>query len=120
MENPSTLLIVQDLQDSKLFYVNVLGLELFSESDRCIKLLAGGHELLMFQGTLPAVEYQHGYNSSSSLVFTVKNLEVTINELKLQGVEFIHNSPNQNEWGWYAAFKDPSGIVHELFEICTG
>ena len=117
MENPSTLLVVKNLQESKLFYVNILGLDLVSESDSCIKLLAGSHEVLMFQGTLPAINYQHGYNSSSTLVFTVKNLDEKINELRNHGVEFIHDVPNQNDWGRYSAFKDPSGIVHELFEF---
>jgi predicted enzyme related to lactoylglutathione lyase len=117
MENPSTLLVVQDLQKSKLFYVNVLGLALISENERCLKLLAGSHEVLIFQGTLPAIDYEHGYNASSTLVFTVKNLDTKIKELKSHGVEFIHASPNQNDWGRYSAFKDPSGIVHEVFEF---
>ena len=119
MENPSTLLMVQNLQESKLFYINLLGLSLASESDQCVKMKAGKHDVFMFQGTLPAIDYQHGYNSSSTLVFTVKNLDEKINELKNQGVEFIHDSPNQNDWGRYSAFKDPSGIVHEVFEFLT-
>jgi hypothetical protein len=28
----------------------------------------------------------------------------------------VHQTPNENQWGRYAAFKDPSGIVHEIFE----
>ena len=119
MENPSTLLVVQNLEESKMFYVNILGLSLLSEKDHCIKLLAGNHEIVMFQGTLPAMSYQHGYNSNSTLVFTVKNLDFKVNELKQNGVEFIHDSPNKNDWGRYSAFKDPSGIIHEFFEFCT-
>ncbi|MCL1051508.1 VOC family protein [Shewanella abyssi] len=117
MDNPSSLLIVQNLQQSKSFYLDILGLTLVSETDNCLKLLAGNHAVLMFQGTLPALEYQHGYNANSTLVFSVDNLDDKIVELKSHAVEFIHQSPNQNDWGRYAAFKDPSGIVHELFEL---
>ncbi|MBE8166810.1 MAG: VOC family protein [Shewanella sp.] len=117
MENPSTLFVVKNLQESKLFYLNVLGLKFVSESERCIKFLAGTHEVLIFQGTLPAIEYEHGFNSSSTLVFTVDDLDSKIFELKQKDVNFIHDSPNRNDWGRYAAFKDPSGIVHEIFEV---
>ena len=116
MDNPATLLIVQNLQLSKTFYLDILGLELISETDSCLKLLAGNHSVLMFQGTLPASQYEHGYNASSTLVFSVKNLDEKIKELKCHNVEFIHQTPNANDWGRYAAFKDPSGIVHEIFE----
>jgi hypothetical protein len=37
--------------------------------------------------------------------------------MKSQGVEFIHETPNAQPWGRYNAFKDPSGIVHEVFEL---
>ena len=37
--------------------------------------------------------------------------------LKAQGIEFIHQMPNENPWGRYAAFKDPSGIVLEIMEF---
>ncbi|GIU04876.1 hypothetical protein TUM4261_05920 [Shewanella sp. c952] len=116
MDNPATLLIVENLQQSKTFYLDILGLELISETDSCLKLLAGNHSVLMFQGTLPASQYEHGYNASSTLVFSVKNLDEKITELKCHDVEFIHQTPNANDWGRYAAFKDPSGIVHEIFE----
>ena len=68
----------------------------------------------MFQGSKEMIEYQHGYNANSSLVFSVENLDEKIAKLKSEGVIFVHHTPNQNRWGRYAAFKDPSGIVHEL------
>lgn len=47
----------------------------------------------------------------------MSGLDEKINALKSKGVEFIHEVPNENRWGRYAAFKDPSGIVHELMEF---
>jgi len=117
MENPSTLLVVQNLHVSKDFYLNVLGLELIEEHDNCIKLKVGEHTVIMFQGTMETVDYEHGYNSNSTLVFTVQDLNKKITELKAQGVVFVHSSPNENRWGRYSAFKDPSGIVHEIMEF---
>ena len=117
MNNPSTLLVVYDLLVSRDFYVEILGLNLIEEHEDCIKLRSGSHNVFMFQGTMKAIDYQHGYNSNSSLVLTVNDLDEKIDELKSKGVVFIHDSPNENRWGRYAAFKDPSGIVNELMEF---
>jgi len=119
MDNPSTLLVVHNLQISKDFYVNVLGFEIIEEFEDCVKLKIGSHEVFMFQSGIESIEYEHGYNANSTLVFTVRNLDKKIIELKSKGVFFVHKSPNENKWGRYAAFKDPSGIVHELMEFCT-
>lgn len=119
MDNPSTLLVVHDLIVSRDFYVDILGLSLVEEYEDCLKLKSGSHSVFMFQGTMEATSYEHGYNSNSSLVLTVDNLDEKINELKSKGVIFIHKSPNENKWGRYAAFKDPSGIVNELMEFFT-
>jgi len=117
MDNPSTLLVVHNLSVSKAFYINVLGFNIIEEYEDSLKLRYGSHNVFMFQGTMVATSYEHGYNSNSSLVLTVSNLDNKIKELKSKAVVFIHNSPNENRWGRYAAFKDPSGIVHELMEF---
>ena len=119
MDNPSTLLVVQDLLVSRDFYIDVLGLNLVEEYEDSLKLNIGSHNVFMFQGTMKATNYEHGYNSNSSLVLTVSNLDEKMKELKSKGVVFIHQSPNENRWGRYAAFKDPSGIVNELMEFFT-
>ena len=117
MDNPSTLLIVHDLLVSKDFYIDVLGLSLVEEYEDSLKLKSGSHNVFMFQGTMKATNYDHGYNSNSSLVLTVSNLDEKITGLKSKGVVFVHKYPNKNQWGRYAAFKDPSGIVNELMEF---
>lgn len=119
MENPSTLLVVHDLLVSKNFYVDILGLNVVEEHEDGLKLQSGSHDVFMFQGTMEATNYEHGFNSNSSLVLTVSNLDEKICELKSKGVVFVHKSPYENRWGRYAAFKDPSGIVNELMEFFT-
>ena len=117
MKQAATLLIVKDIKKSKQFYVNVLGLKRISEHDGRLHFKYGGHLIVMFQGESDATTYKHGFDSSSTLVFSVDNLDLKINELKSHGVIFIHETPNQNSWGRYSAFSDPSGIIHELIEL---
>ena len=50
MDNPSTLLVVQDLLISKKFYVDVLGLILVEEYEDSLKLKSGSHNVFMFGG----------------------------------------------------------------------
>lgn len=114
---PATLLVVDDLQQSLSFYTKVLNLAVIEQHKDCIKLNSGGHDIIMFQGDSAAVDYAHGYNANSTLLFTVDNLDQQIERLKAHRVEFVHATPNENRWGRYAAFKDPSGIIHELFEL---
>lgn len=116
MQSPSTLLVVQDLNVSKIFYIDVLGLELIEEHNNCLKLKIGQHKVFMFQSGHESVKYEHGKHSNSTLVFTVQNLDDKIIELKSKGIIFVHQTPNQNIWGRYSAFKDPSGIIHEIME----
>jgi len=117
MNNPSTLLVVRDLSASKNFYVDLLGLKLVEEHEDSLRLTIGSHNVFIFQGTMDATHDEHGYHASSTLVLTVSNLDDKISELKSKGVAFIHESPNENRWGRYAAFTDPSGIVNELMEF---
>lgn len=117
MDNPSTLLVVQDLLISKEFYIDVLGLILVEEYEDSLKLKCGSHNVFIFGGAMEATNYEHGYDSNSSLVLTVSDLDNKIKELKSKGVVFVHEFPNENRWGRYAAFKDPSGIVNELMEF---
>jgi len=116
VKSPLTLLVVQNLEVSKKFYINILGLQLVEEHNDCMKFKVGHHEVIMFQGAKQSILYEHGYNANSTLIFTVSDLDKKIDQLKSEGVGFVHEIPNQNRWGRYAAFKDPSGIVHELFE----
>lgn len=117
MKQAATLLVVKNLIESKRFYEERLGLKLISEHSGRLHFEFGGHLIVMFQGESVAPVYKHGFDSSSSLVFSVDNLDKKIKELKSYGVTFVHKTPNQNSWGRYSAFSDPSGIIHELIEL---
>ena len=117
MNKAMTMLVVTDLEISKQFYVNVMGLKIRAERPNQIHFMLGDHEIVMFQGDGPAIKSKHAYDANSTLLFTTTQLDEKISQLKAHGVEFVHQTPYQQAWGRYAAFKDPSGIVHELFEL---
>ena len=98
MDNPSTLLVVKDLKESLEFYTVVMALTLVEHHHDCVKLQAGEHIIIMFEGTYRAEDYSHGYHANSTLLFTVEDLDKSIERLKSQGVDFVHQSPNQNQF----------------------
>ncbi|SMD32456.1 Catechol 2,3-dioxygenase [Reichenbachiella faecimaris] len=116
MECHSTLLVVKNLEESLDFYVNTLGISLIEHHGDSAMLMAGRHKIVMFEGSAEAVEYKHGQQANSTLLFAVNDLDKKVNQLKSKNVVFVHQMPNQNRWGRYSAFRDPSGIVHELVE----
>ena len=114
----STLLIVKDLEQAKQFYVEVMGLSIIKESDERLDLGADGHEIHIFEGDDNAKPYSHSTDASSTLVFWVKDLAAKKAELESFGYKFIHS--NKNDYSRYAAFRGPSGIVHEISEAAKG
>ncbi|WP_448564904.1 VOC family protein [Thalassotalea ganghwensis] len=117
MISPSTLLVVNDLTESKRFYTQVLGFKVEEAYPERVRLSYGGHHVFMFQGTAGAVDYDHGVNANETLILPVSDLDAKIRQLKALGVCFIHQVPSENPWGRYAAFKDPSGIVLEIMQF---
>jgi len=51
------------------------------------------------------------------VVWKTEDLEKSISELKLKGVDFIFTEPNRINVGKFVAFRDPFGNVHELIEL---
>ena len=82
MDNPSSLLVVQDLAISKEFYMNVLGFNMVEEFQDSFKLKLGSHHVYMFEGTMEAIGNEHGYNASSTMVISICDLDEKIKELK--------------------------------------
>jgi len=58
----------------------------------------------------------HGEDASSTIVFAVEDIHKKMAQMRAQGVQFLHATPGSNELGQYAAFRDPAGIVHEIFQ----
>jgi len=108
------MIVAPDLARAKDFYRDVLGFALKSETRQ--RLVFAGPDLVIFKGARPAPNSEHGADASTTFVFTVANLDAAIADLKAKGVMFLHDAPAANEFGRYAAFKDPFGNVLELLE----
>jgi catechol 2,3-dioxygenase-like lactoylglutathione lyase family enzyme len=108
---------VTDLEKSKDFYVNTLGLKLEDESVPTVVLLLAGENTRLMLYQRPPVNADHTFAS-----FTVENLLESITELKAKGINFENydfgNGIKTDENGIMAMgkaksawFKDPDGHV---------
>ena len=101
------------------FYSDVLGLKVKSkEHYPSIVELDSGTELPLILNLVEqkaSVDYPR--QSQSLFNFQSENLKDEMQRLKQKGVEFIHDEPRDCPVGIFAAFRDPSGNVHELIEF---
>jgi uncharacterized glyoxalase superfamily protein PhnB len=70
----------------------------------------------LFTSARPAEVADYSEQARSVLVFEVPDLEAALENLRSHKVTILHSTPGENESGRYAAFADPFGIVHEVFE----
>ena len=119
-QSAMTLLVVDDLVKAKSFYTHILGMTIIEEFQDGIKLMLGSHPVLLFEGESAGLDYQHGVSANSTLIIEVDCLNTKLAELRKLGLPILHKQPGENRWGIYAAFKDPSGIVHEFFQSHKG
>ncbi|HXC53815.1 MAG TPA: VOC family protein [Rhizomicrobium sp.] len=110
------LVVAPDLARARAFYGTTLGFVLKSETAQRLVFAQDGADLVIFKGTSDAAPAAHGAAASTNFVFAVPSLTAAISALKAQGVEFLHPAPAENEFGRYAAFRDPFGNVLELLE----
>ncbi len=106
------------MEEALDFYCQKLGFEVASHDFfPCLVPLKhdGIHLVLSYVEQPCPVEY--GKTAQSLINFQTDDLEKTITELKKKGVMFIHDKPQDCPVGVFAAFKDPSGNVHELVEF---
>ena len=117
----STILInVCDMDKAIDFYGNKLGFVISSRKHypRMVMLEHEHIPLILYHVPSPAkVNYPH--EAQSLLNFETKDLAGTIRVLKSKGVEFLHDIPQPCPVGFYAAFRDPFGNVHELLEATS-
>jgi glyoxylase I family protein len=110
------MIVAPDLARAKDFYGATLGFALKSQTPQRLVFGHDGADLVVFKGTQDAVPHAHGESASTNFVFEVPSLDAAIAALKAKGVPFLHAAPATNEFGRYAAFKDPFGNVLELME----
>jgi glyoxylase I family protein len=110
------MIVAPDLARAKDFYGTTLGFALASETPQRLVFAHPGADLVVFKGTHDAPPAEHGASASTTFVFEVPDLAAAMIALRAKGIVFLHAHPARNEWGRYAAFRDPFGNVVEIME----
>lgn len=101
------------------FYSDVLGVKVKNKEHypNIVELDSGTELPLILNLVEEKVSVNYPRQSQSLFNFQSENLKDEMVRLKQKGVEFIHDEPQDSPVGIFAAFRDPSGNVHELIEF---
>ena len=120
----TTILVVSDLTNSKTFYIDYLGAELFREyGGNSIVLKFLGHWILLVTQGGPTkdkpqtsfVPPTDPHKVSHSFTIRVKDCRASYNILKKRGVSFI-TPPLDRGQETRCFFRDPDGHLFEISE----
>lgn len=110
------MIFVTDLAGAKKFYGDVLGFQLKSEDDRSLEFEHKDCSLIAFKCRQNGSIDNYSEVARSVFVFEVASIDEALTDLRGKGVRFLHPEPAVNKFGRYAAFSDPFGNIHEIFE----
>ncbi len=115
-----TTIHVQDMEKALDFYVNKLGFEVHKR-DHFPHFVSLKHNLypIALHQVEKAITLDYPNQAQAVLGISVENLQAKLDELRAQGVDLIHTTPQRFFAGYYAALRDPSGNVHELIELAN-
>ena len=110
------MIFVPDIPAAKRFYCDVLGFGIDTETKESVAFTGAGCRFEAYKCAKAAVLRDYSMEAQPVFVFEVPNLDHALEKLSRHQVEILHPTPGVNEEGRYAAFVDPFGIVHEIFE----
>lgn len=110
------MIFVSDIKEAKRFYRDVLGFPVKSETAVRLEFAHDGCDFIAFKCEKNAAVEDYSIVARSVFVFQVDSIEKALIDLRGRGVNFLHDEPAENEFSRYAAFSDPFGNVHEIFE----
>jgi catechol 2,3-dioxygenase-like lactoylglutathione lyase family enzyme len=110
------MVFVSDLAEAKRFYGETLGFRLKREDARSLHFAHAGCDLVAFKCERNTSVQNYGNEARSVFVFEVPSIDRALQDLRDKGVEFLHAVPAENNFSRYAAFTDPFGNVHEIYE----
>lgn len=110
------MIFVSDIEEAKRFYRDVLGFPVKVEAENRLEFAHEGVDFIAFKCEKNAVIEDYSQIARSVFVFEVESVEKSLEALRAEGVDFLHDQPAENEFSRYAAFSDPFGNVHEIFE----
>lgn len=110
------MIFVSDLEEAKRFYCGVLDFPLKVETANRLDFAHENCDFIAFKCEKDSLIEDYGNAARSVFVFEVESIEKTMSELLEKSVPFLHKTPAENDFSRYAAFSDPFGNVHEIFE----
>ncbi len=110
------MIFVTDLAVAKEFYCDVLGFQLKWEHGDRLEFEHPGCRFVAFKCETNANVTGYSTAARSVFVFEVPAIDQSFREMRSKGVHFLHSEPAENEFSRYAAFADPFGNVHEIYE----
>ena len=110
------MIFVPDLAEAKRFYCDILGFGLKAQSGNRLSFVHEGCDFIAFKCERTAAVDEYSQVARSVFVFEVASVDEALHDLRERGVSFLHDEPAENEFSRYAAFLDPFGNVHEIYE----
>lgn len=110
------MIFVPDMEEAKRFYCGVLGFPLKAEDGNRLEFAHEGCDFIAFKCERGATVEDYSQVARSVFVFEVASIDEAMQELRAKGVSFLHTEPAENAFSRYAAFIDPFGNVHEIYE----
>ena len=115
-------LTVADLEESKTFYRDVLGMKFLFDAGTMAFFQCGSVRLLI-GAAAPGAEKPAAETYKTILYFRVRDIESVNGQLKEKGVQFVQEphlvARMKSHDLWLAAFEDPSGNTLELMSEKT-
>ena len=116
MKLGTIMIFVSDISEARTFYCDVLGFRLKTEDDGRLEFEHEGCDFVAFKCESNASVERYSNVARSVFVFEVSSVDESFKDLRAKGVRFLHTEPAENSFSRYAAFCDPFGNVHEIYE----
>jgi catechol 2,3-dioxygenase-like lactoylglutathione lyase family enzyme len=110
------MIFVSDLAVAKRFYCDILDFPLKAEDPTKLEFVHDGCDFIAIKCEKDSAVGDYSQEARSVFVFEVASVAQALRDLGAKGVRFLHQKPSENEFSHYAAFVDPFGNVHEIFE----